>query len=64
MKSMDILGVRELSTQELKNISGGWWVGPLVRLLKWVGGLLVADAAINPSSHVQAWKDGWAAGSQ
>ena len=41
----------------MKEISGGFW-GVVIKVLKYIGSALLADTAVNPNSHLEAFKEG------
>tara|TARA_R110001606_G_scaffold397304_1_gene573415 strand:+ start:4352 stop:4552 length:201 start_codon:yes stop_codon:yes gene_type:complete len=57
MKNVQNFGVQELNTKEMKEISGGFW-GVVIKVLKYIGSALLADTAVNPNSHLEAFKEG------
>ncbi|MEM8509693.1 MAG: hypothetical protein AAF717_17810 [Bacteroidota bacterium] len=54
MKSLEAFGVSKISTQELKNLEGGWW--------QYVGGAVAAfffESAANPQASYDSFMDGF-----
>jgi hypothetical protein len=58
MKNLENYGVQEISLNDQKNLSGGWWVA----LLRAAGAALAGDAVINYGSSWDALTEGYNGG--
>lgn len=57
MKNLEIYGVQEMDTTEMKKTDGG-----LIWLVYLAIAYIVVEAAINPQAHVDAFNEGWEMG--
>jgi hypothetical protein len=56
-KSLENLGVQEMKSVELKQVTGGgWW--------PFVVGYILIEVALNPMEHLEAIKRGFKAGEE
>ncbi len=53
---LDKLGVKDLEPESLQEVSGGFWLMALGLFCSYV----IVEAALNPSAHIQAFKEGYA----
>jgi len=51
MKNLETMGVQEMNAEEMKEENGGIW--------QYVVAYILIEALINPSAHIQAFKDGY-----